>query len=107
MLGKLDVPLMYWPPTPNRVYVGWSVNSVVSEAIVALVEAGYEDRILLSHDSFPKLQFKAYGGTGWSFILEKFLPHLSNLPVGAFEPAGTRFGPTPLVFLPGYDSQGG
>ena len=49
---------------------------LVAEAIPQLMEAGYEDRILLSQDVCWKTQLKAYGGTGYSFVLEKFLPYL-------------------------------
>ena len=83
LLGKLGVPLAYRPTTlvagPGA--RNHSVDAVVAEGIVNLVEAGYEDRILLSHDVFPRLQLKSYGGTGYSFILEKFLPHLRTMGV--------------------------
>ena len=51
------------------------------EAIPKLIEVGYEDRILLSQDVCTKTQLKAYGGTGYSFVVEKFLPHLQSLGV--------------------------
>ena len=80
-LGKLDVPLIHRPVTPTTNTQGWSLGAVVAEAILDLIEAGYEDRILLSHDCFTKTNFKSYGGTGWAFVLEKFLPHLRTLGV--------------------------
>ena len=80
-LGRLDVPLMYQPETPATTNRGWSLGAVVADAILDLIEAGYEDRILLSHDCFPKTNFKSYGGNGWAFVLEKFLPHLKTLGV--------------------------
>ena len=105
-LGKLDVPLVHRPAitesdAPPRepvsdlqlavrgdasatyvvVPVGWAVGAVVAEAIVDLIEASYEDHILLSHDCFTKTNFKSYGGTGWAYILERFLPHLRTMGV--------------------------
>jgi phosphotriesterase-related protein len=56
--------------------LGESFASVDARAILALVEAGYEDRILLSHDVCWKVHLKRYGGFGYSFILEHFLPYL-------------------------------
>ena len=79
LLAKLDVPLNYRPPASTFIYRGWSVTALVAEGVLNLLEAGYEDRILISHDVFPKAQFKSYGGTGWAFILEKFVPHLRSM----------------------------
>ena len=56
--------------------LGESFAGKDTRAILALVEAGYEDRILLSHDVCWKVHLKHYGGFGYSFILEHFLPHL-------------------------------
>lgn len=56
--------------------LGESFASKDARAITALVEAGYEDRILLSHDVCWKVHLKHYGGFGYSFILERFLPYL-------------------------------
>jgi len=56
--------------------LGESFASKDARAIAALVEAGYEDRILLSHDVCWKVHLKHYGGFGYSFILERFLPYL-------------------------------
>ena len=81
LLGKTDVPLVHLPPTPTTASSGWSLGAVVAEAIVGLIEAGYEDRIVLSHDCFPRHNLRSYGGTGYAFVLEKFLPHLRSLGV--------------------------
>ena len=56
--------------------LGESFASKDARAITALVEAGYGDRILLSHDVCWKVHLKHYGGFGYSFILEHFLPYL-------------------------------
>jgi phosphotriesterase-related protein len=53
-----------------------STTSMVARAVPELVAAGFEDRILLSQDICWKVHLKHYGGSGYSFILEKFLPHL-------------------------------
>ena len=46
-----------------------------------LIEQGWVDRILLSQDVCTKLQLKKYGGRGYSYILEFFLPELRRLGV--------------------------
>jgi len=60
---------------------GPSITMVVGQAIPRLMERGYEDRILLSHDVCWKVHLKKFGGFGFSYILEKFLPHLRDLGV--------------------------
>jgi len=47
-----------------------------ARAIVKLIDAGYLDRILLSHDVFLKMMLTRYGGNGYTFILRHFLPRL-------------------------------
>lgn len=61
--------------------LGPSVTVRDAEAIPRLIEAGYEDRVLLSHDVCWKTHLKRYGGFGYSFILERFIPHLLNMGV--------------------------
>ena len=53
----------------------------VANGIVELIKAGYNDRILLSQDVCTKIQLKAYGGAGYSFIQEQFIPYLRSLGV--------------------------
>ena len=75
-LGNIGVPLA-WQPGQEKVRPFSPADSaMVARTILELVEAGYEDRILLSHDVGGRLRLKRYGGTGYSFVLEKFLPHL-------------------------------
>lgn len=50
----------------------------VAKTIVELIKAGYTDRILLSQDICTKTSLKSYGGTGYAFILERFLPYLKH-----------------------------
>ena len=81
LLGKLDVGLVRHPPIPARAINGWSISAVVAEAVIDLIAAGYEDRILISHDCFPRHNLRSYGGTGWAFIIKRFLPHLRSMGV--------------------------
>lgn len=50
----------------------------VAKTIVELIKAGYTQQILLSHDICTKTSLKAYGGTGYAFILERFVPYLKR-----------------------------
>jgi len=60
---------------------GPSLTAEVAAGIPPLIEAGFGDRILLSHDICWKTNLKTYGGPGFTFIQEKFLPHLRTLGV--------------------------
>ncbi|MFT2017545.1 phosphotriesterase [Streptomyces sp. 796.1] len=58
-----------------------SVHSVsddqdVAAAVVELARRGHADRILLSHGTHTKAQLLAYGGGGYGFLLQQFLPYL-------------------------------
>ena len=59
-----------------------SVTGKDAHSISKLIEAGYEDKILLSHDVCWKTHLKKYGGFGYSFIIERFLPYLRQIGVG-------------------------
>ncbi|SNT26777.1 phosphotriesterase family protein [Tropicimonas sediminicola] len=48
----------------------------VAGAIMGLVEHGYLDRLLLSHDVFIKMMLTRYGGNGYAFVTRHFLPRL-------------------------------
>ena len=76
-LGRVGAPVARYPDI-HRPAAGpqAAIDVLVAEAIPQLIEAGYEDRILLSQDVCMKMHLKAYGGTGYSFVLEKFLPYL-------------------------------
>ncbi|QFS84940.1 hypothetical protein FIU97_18795 (plasmid) [Roseivivax sp. THAF40] len=50
----------------------------VARAIVALIEAGFLDRILLSQDVFLKMMLTRYGGNGYAFVTKHFLPRLQR-----------------------------
>lgn len=58
-----------------------SLTARVADAIPRYLEAGYEDRLLLSHDICWKTSLKAYAGFGFTFIQEWFLPRLRELGV--------------------------
>ncbi|MBP2536235.1 phosphotriesterase-related protein [Agrobacterium tumefaciens] len=49
-----------------------------ARSIATLVEGGYLDRILLSHDVFLKMMLTRYGGNGYAYILRHFLPRLKR-----------------------------
>jgi len=53
----------------------------VALAIVELFKQGYGRQILLSQDVRTKTDLKAYGGSGYSFIPEQFVPYLKQLGV--------------------------
>ncbi len=61
--------------------LGPSVTARDAEAVPRLIETGYEDKVLLSHDVCWKTHLKRYGGFGYSFILDRFIPHLLNMGV--------------------------
>jgi phosphotriesterase-related protein len=49
-----------------------------ARAIVKLVDAGHLGRILLSHDVFLKMMLTRYGGNGYAYVLQHFLPRLKR-----------------------------
>lgn len=54
-------------------------DRTIAQVIVELARQGYADRIMLGHDICTKLQLKKYGGNGFSYINEYFLPVLREL----------------------------
>ena len=53
----------------------------VAASIPQLIDAGYGGRILLSQDVCWKSHLRMYGGSGYAYIQETFLPYLSTLGV--------------------------
>ncbi len=53
-------------------------DRTVASGIMLLLEKGYGDRVLLSHDTAIKLQLVNYGGYGYGYIPTHFLPHLEE-----------------------------
>ncbi|MDQ7976877.1 phosphotriesterase-related protein [Paraburkholderia sp. SARCC-3016] len=47
-----------------------------ARAIRSLIDAGYIDRLLMSQDVFLKMMLTHYGGFGYGYILEHFVPRL-------------------------------
>ena len=79
LLGRVGVPLRFHPDGDDLGSLNTSASTAaVADAIPQLIEAGHADRILLSQDVCTKMQLKAYGGTGYSFILERFLPEMRS-----------------------------
>jgi phosphotriesterase-related protein len=50
----------------------------VARAILRLVDAGLLDRVLLSQDVFLKMMLTRYGGNGYAFVQQHFLPRLAR-----------------------------
>ena len=79
LLGRVGVPLRFVPAVDDLgMFLTSAGTAAVAEAIPKLIEAGYSDRVLLSQDVCTKMQLKRYGGTGYSFIVEKFLPEMRS-----------------------------
>ena len=51
----------------------------VAVAIMELIKQGYVSQILLSQDVCLKTKLKAYGGSGYSFVAEQYIPYLKHL----------------------------
>ncbi|MGE3178809.1 MAG: phosphotriesterase [Vicinamibacterales bacterium] len=64
-----------------RTALGGVDDFKVARGIAELVKLGYADRITLSHDVCNKIHQKAYGGFGFSYISDHFLPMLEDLGV--------------------------
>ena len=60
-------------------------DTQVANAIVGLIAAGYLDRILVAQDVCTKIQLKAYGGFGYVYLHQHFLPTLRTAAVGEGE----------------------
>ncbi len=48
----------------------------IVELLLELVARGHEDRILLSQDVCHNQQLKHYGGNGYTYLADAFLPRL-------------------------------
>lgn len=49
-----------------------------ARAITKLLKLGYQEQILLSHDVFLKMMLVHYGGNGYGYISEHFVPRLER-----------------------------
>jgi phosphotriesterase-related protein len=57
----------------------------VIDLILRLLERGHGDRILLSQDVCDNSQLVFYGGNGYAYLAEQFLPRLRERGVGEAE----------------------
>lgn len=48
------------------------------DALVELIDAGYGDRLVMSHDMFMKFLLAEYGGYGYAHVLENVVPMLRD-----------------------------
>ncbi len=55
------------------------------ELLVELLERGFSDRILLSQNVCTSDQLRTFGGTGYGYVAQHFLPHLRTAAVGEGE----------------------
>ncbi len=79
LLSRVGEPLRFHPDADDHGSINTSASTAaVADAIPQLIEAGHANRILLSQDVYTKMQLKAYGGTGYSFVLEIFLPEMRS-----------------------------
>lgn len=68
--GGYDEP--FWEPS----------DRVRAEAVVRLLDAGYGDRLLFSHDVCHKYHLTRYGGFGYGHILRTFTQNLRDFGLG-------------------------
>ncbi len=54
-------------------------DAEIARGVHALFDAGFGDRLLLSHDVFLKIQLRSFGGNGFAHVLRSFLPRLARL----------------------------
>ena len=57
-------------------------DAKVARGMAALVAEGYAGQLLLGHDVCQKIQLARYGGQGFGYVSEHFLPALRRLGVG-------------------------
>ncbi len=58
-----------------------SLTAQCADAVPHLIEAGYLERVLLSLDICYKTSLKAFGGVGFTFLQDAFLPRLREIGV--------------------------
>ncbi|EGI4361269.1 phosphotriesterase, partial [Escherichia coli] len=49
-----------------------------ADAVAHLIELGYADQLVLSHDVFLKQMWAKNGGNGWGFVPDVFLAYLAE-----------------------------
>ncbi|MCC7195311.1 MAG: hypothetical protein IT356_07140 [Gemmatimonadaceae bacterium] len=73
--ASVEFDLIGRPPMVTR---PWPIDSRVAKAIVDLVREGYADRVLMSQGVDAKAGLRAYGGTGYAFIEQSFVPFMKR-----------------------------
>jgi len=73
--ATIQFDLLGRPPLVTRT---WPIDSAVARTIVDLIQAGYAGQLLLSQDISARTSLEAYGGTGYSYIEQSFLPYLKR-----------------------------
>lgn len=63
----------------------WLLDQTRAELIKALIDRGYLEHLLISHDRNRDHEMRYGGGTGYVHIFEHFIPRLSALGVSAAE----------------------
>ena len=61
--------------------LGVSLTNQAAEAVPRLIDAGYGESVLLTQDVCVKTHLKHYGGPGYSYMQDTFIPHLQALGV--------------------------
>jgi len=64
----------------GRGFFEWDLNQRL-DWVLRLVEQGFVQRILLSHDVCMKSHLRAYGGQGYDYVLTGFVPRLRQAGV--------------------------
>jgi predicted metal-dependent phosphotriesterase family hydrolase len=59
----------------GRGFFEWDINQRV-DWVMRLIDQGFLQRILLSHDVCMKSHLRAYGGQGYDYVLTGFVPRL-------------------------------
>jgi phosphotriesterase-related protein len=62
-------------------------DEAAARGVLALIEAGHGDRVLLSQDVFLKMMLTRHGGNGYAFVPRHFLPRLVR---HGLDPAAAR-----------------
>jgi phosphotriesterase-related protein len=72
-----------WIGTPGSPggYIGPLHDRKIAQGMAHLIKEGYVNQILLSHDICTKIQYRKYGGLGYTYIHRYFLPALRDMGV--------------------------
>jgi phosphotriesterase-related protein len=62
----------------DEIGVSWGHDTLRLEYVRAMIEAGYEDQLLLSHDVCLKMDLRAYGGNGYDHIFTSVVPTMKR-----------------------------